>query len=127
MPKTDPTGRHSAVGRLRSPERPVPLPHDEVVVRYSPSPNYQVVAASCLSDLELLAGDADDIYLKIIPGNDGKSWYVNVFFKRQPYTGHYVSAVGYRTALADTIRIACRKAQEVLAGLRKPTKDRFTP
>lgn len=125
MAKTSPNGRESKQARRLDTPQQLALPEKNTDVVRTPLQSYQTFANSVLLDLEHFAGHDDDTYVKLIPGNDGKSWYVNIYFKSGQWAKHYVSAVGHRTALADTLRIAIRKAEEVRAGLRRPSPDRY--
>jgi len=123
MPKTDPTGRHSKMGRL--PGTPPLLepstPHTSVQNRSSAAAQAYDVCG--LQEMERVAFSDDEFYIKLIPSELGKAWHLFGYFKRGQWKDHYVYAVAFGGDLAGGFAHLAKRISEVREGIRRPSRD----
>jgi hypothetical protein len=100
------------------------VPHEEPVANCrTASLAYHTATLAFL--LERCVGIDDDGYLKMCPGNDGKSWYLCYRWRWGQWAGHYVMAVVLRGDLSHGLTLLTEKVLEVRRGVRRPTLDKY--
>lgn len=115
-------------GRPHAPE-PTPaaqlLPPHQAGIPDGPAYELEISIDGLHNDMEQLVGADPDGLLKLSPSEDGKLWYVVYRWTRGRWRGHYVTAVVNRGDLRYGVLLAQRKVDDVRAGRKRPTLDKY--